>query len=473
MTSIKKNIAYNLIYRVIVMIIPLITSPYISRVLGPDNVGVFSYTSSVAYYFFLFAMLGVNNYGNREVAKSKGDKTKLSQTFWQIYYIQFFLSIILSLIYLIFVTVIDKKNILVAYIQVLYIFSAIVDINWFVFGMEEFKIATIRSTIMKGLVAICFFAFVKDASDLWIYTLIVQCGNVISLIVIWPLVKKYVYFCKPNFALIRKHLKPNFVLFLPYIASGIYIYMDKIMLGFMTNDAEIGYYQYAENIMNIPMLLTVAVGTVMLPRMSNMVKNKQNAASKSIIEKSFIQIGWINIGMFLGIAAVSRNFIPWFLGSDYARSSELLEILSVIIFLSGMCDVVRTQYMIPNSLDKQYSISIICGSIINFLLNLLLIPKLYGIGAAIASVSAYVCMFTIQCILTRKNINYLFVFRKLSPYVLIGIVMYIVVKLIEKIEFNYVLIELFLQISIGGILYIVLSFFYTKKIEMFIHRVEK
>lgn len=460
MSNIKKNISYNLMYRLITLVIPLITSPYISRVLGPENVGIFSYTNSVAYYFFIFAMLGVNNYGNRAIAKNKDDKKKLSQTFWQIYYIQLILSMILSVMYLIFISLVNRNNILVAYIQVLYVFSAALDINWFIYGMEEFKIATIRSSIMKVLVAISFFVFVKEASDIWIYTLIVQVGNIISLIVIWPLVKKYTYFCKPNPPVIISHLKPNLILFLPYIASGLYIYMDKVMLGVMAENAEIGYYQYAENIINIPMLLTVAVGTVMLPRLSNLVKSKKNSNISDILEKSFITICWINIGMFFGLMAISEKFIPWFLGSNYIRSAELIEILSVIIVLNGMCEVIRTHYMIPNELDRQYSISIIFGAIINLLVNAMLISKYGANGAAIASVMAYTCMFVFQCISTRKNIRYIFLLKKIFPYIIIGLIMFYAVELFGNLKLVHIELEIITQIFGGSVVYILISYFY-------------
>ena len=157
----KFNVIYSLIYQFFNLIIPFITAPYLARVLGPNQTGIYYETNAFAYYFFIFAMLGVNNYGNREIAKNKINKQKISETFWQIYYLQFFLTIFCFLFYLYIILEFSKHNTVIYIIQSLYVLSALFDVNWFLFGIENFKVATIRSTFVKFFTTILIFIFVK------------------------------------------------------------------------------------------------------------------------------------------------------------------------------------------------------------------------------------------------------------------------------------------------------------------------
>ena len=173
-TSPKKNFIYNIIYQLLIMIIPLITAPYLSRTVGVDGVGTYSYTYSIAYYFMLFTLLGVNNYGNRTIAKVREDKVKLSKTFWEIYSLQVSLGIIMLVCYCIYILLFCNEYRNIAVIQTLFIVSAMLDINWFFFGIEEFKKTITRNTLIKVGNIILILLAVKSKNDLWKYTLIMS-----------------------------------------------------------------------------------------------------------------------------------------------------------------------------------------------------------------------------------------------------------------------------------------------------------
>ena len=149
MSSVKRNVTYNIIYQILILIIPLITAPYLSRVVGAKGVGIYSYTYSIVYYFMLLCLLGVNNYGNRLIAKVRDDKEKLSKTFFSVYLFQLFMGIIMLIVYIIYLLCVNNEYKTIALIQSLYILSAIVDINWFFFGLEEFKATITRNTLLK------------------------------------------------------------------------------------------------------------------------------------------------------------------------------------------------------------------------------------------------------------------------------------------------------------------------------------
>ena len=194
MGEIKKNLIYNVTYQILVIILPFITAPYISRVLGAHNVGVYSYTQAFANYFYLFAMLGVMNYGNRTIAAVRDDFEEIKRRFWEIFSSQFFAGILVSIVYVIYCIYFVTENRLIYYVQFFYVISGVFDVNWFCFGLEKFKFTTIRSVLVRLGTVAAIFLFVKERSDLVVYTTILSVGNLIAAIAVWPFVLKYLGF---------------------------------------------------------------------------------------------------------------------------------------------------------------------------------------------------------------------------------------------------------------------------------------
>lgn len=453
--SIKHNLLYSTFYQLLVMIIPLITSPYLSRVLGPENIGIYSETNAFAYYFFIIAMLGVNNYGNREVSKTRDNKEKLSDTFWQIYYIQFFLTIVTSLCYIILIVFIIKKNVIIYFLQLFYVLSALFDINWFAFGMEEFKLTTIRSTFIKIVNTLLIFLLVKNSEDLIIYTLIMVLGNIFGLFMVWPLVSKYTYFRKPIFKLIIHHLKPNIVLFIPLVASSMYQYMDKILIGIFVNSKEVGFYNYAQNIISLSTSLMLGFTNVLMPRMSNMViYNKEK--SLKMVEKSIKYTTVLNIGVMFGLISISSEFIPLYLGKEYMYTALLLQILTISIPISGFANILRTTYLIPFKKDYIYVKSIIYGSIVDIVTNILLLPIISAVGSCIASILTYFTISFFQCFDTRKELNYNKYLLNCVIFLFIGLFMFLVVSMLKGCTSSEIL-SIIIRIIAGVFVYSILS----------------
>ena len=185
MSNPKNNFIYNVVYQILILIIPLITSPYLARVIGVDGVGTYSYTYSIVHYFMLFTLLGLNNYGNRAIAKVRDDKEKLSKTFWSIYIFQVIMGLSMLALYVLYVLVSNTSYKTLAIIEILFIISAILDINWLFFGMEEFKKTITRNTIVKILNVVLIFLLVKNSNDLWKYTLIMAGMTTIGQLILW------------------------------------------------------------------------------------------------------------------------------------------------------------------------------------------------------------------------------------------------------------------------------------------------
>lgn len=455
------NIFYSLLYQIVVIISPLITSPYISRILGPQNIGIYSYSYSIAYYFFLFAMLGVNDYGNRSIAFVRNDKHKLSDTFCQIYYIQCFCGVIFSILYFIYIqSVSNNHNIFL--IQLLYVLSSIVDVTWFAFGMEKFKITSIRNCIVKIISVILIFTFVKNENDLPIYCIIMSGGIIVSQFLVWPIVFKNVKFVPPNIKKILFHFKKNIVLFIPLVATSLYQGMDKIMIANLVNEKQVGFYTYAENILNIPMGILTAINTVLMPKIAHLTIKGDNSKDQ-IINLSIKLTSIIMILLSFGIFAIAPIFIPWYLGSNYIATSVLLQILSPVILLNGWDNLLRTTYLMPNSKDKVYVTSVVISSLINFFLNLIFISKIGAIGACLATVVARIATLVIQSVYIRKEFKFYKYIINSIPFILIGFAMVCLINLIPT--FESIILTLLLKMTSGGCFFILLAFTYIKKIK--------
>ena len=310
---------YNVVYQILLIILPLITTPYISRVLGSEGLGTYTYTYTIANYFMLAAMLGVKNYGNRSVAAVRENRTVLSRVFWEIYGLQFLCSALALIVYICYALTEDSVYRLVALIQGIYVFSGMLDISWLFFGVEKFKITFTRNNVNRVIDIRFVFIFLKERSDLWKYALIMTLGTLCSQGYLWLYVRKLVDWYRPKLCALKKHIIPELILFIPIIAVSLYTMMDKVMLGQMSTMSEVGYYEGASKILNIPTGVITALGTVMLPRMSNLAAKGKTRESGQYIRQSMIFAMFLAAGMMFGIAGIAEDFVPLFLGEEYEK----------------------------------------------------------------------------------------------------------------------------------------------------------
>ncbi|MCU9599707.1 oligosaccharide flippase family protein [Pallidibacillus thermolactis] len=463
MPSIKKNFLYNSVYQILLIIIPLITTPYIARVMGPSGVGIFSYTHAIAHYITVIAMLGTINYGTRSIAKIRDNKEKLSDTFWGIYYFQLLLALILSILYILYVFILVDNNKIIFIIQFIYVISAAFDTNWFCAGLENFKLLVVRNIIIRSSSVIAIFIFVKSTNDLWVYTFIMASSVLVSQLAIWPYILSKIDFKKPEVTKIKKHIKPNLILFVPVIAISIYTVMDKIMLGLISDVSEVGYYSNSERIISVARGIVVALGTVMLPRMSNLVARGENQKVLEIIRKSMIFVMFLGFALTFFVSAVSPTFVPWFLGEEFKKSALLASLLSIIIVFTSWANVVRTQYLIPYSRDKVYIVSVCTGAVVNFVINLILIPSLHALGAVIGTIFAELSVCIVQTYFARRELYIKTYLKNTCPFLIFGIIMFLAVRSVATISLHPIVL-IMLQFAIGTITYLLPSIFYIAKV---------
>lgn len=457
--SAKKNFIYNVVYQVLLLILPLITTPYIARVIGPEGVGIQSYTYSIANYFLLFAMLGINNHGSRTIAMVKDNKEELSRTFFSIYSLQVITSIFIAICYLVYIIFIAKEYKVFFWIQMIYVISAAFDINWFFFGMEQFKLTVIRNTAIKLLSVCSIFIFVKEYSDLYIYSLIIAGSALISQLVLWKFVRKFISFTKVSLENIKNQIKPVLILFIPVIAISIYKIMDKIMIGSMSSVTQVGFYENSEKIINIPLGIITALGTVMLPRISNLQQKGNNNEIKKYMSISMEFVMIIAFGAMFGIVGVAPILIPIFLGDKFNECISIVSLLSITLLFIAWANVIRTQFLIPRKFDKIYVVSTILGAVINFISNLFFVSKYGALGATIGTILAEASVAIYQTIMVRKYLEINIYLKKSIVYLFPAIVMFLCIRSMQNLFVKPVLTAI-IQIIAGGSIYCLLVFIY-------------
>ncbi len=451
MKTTNKNFLYNILYQALAIVFPLIITPYISRILGVENIGIYSYTYSIVCYFMLFALLGINNYGTREISKAI-DK---SQKFTSIYLLQLILSFISIILYIIFIFVADNEYKLVLTIQGIFLLSVIFDINWFFFGIEEFKLAISRNIIIKILSTISIFILVKTENDLILYIIIMSVSTFISQIYMWLHLKRYIKFVKVNLFDIYIHLKPVLILFIPTIAYSIYRIMDKIMIGSITTTIDLSNYDSAEKIVTIPIMIVVAIGTVMLPYMSKVSKKEL----KEKITQNFKMTFTFVLPLAFGLFVIANDFTIVFFGPEFTKTADIIRLIIPTILFSAIASTVRNSYLIPHNKETIYVTATIIGAVINLILNLILI-NLYGVyGACIGTLSTEAVIMLYQTIKTRKEVNYKKMLKDLIITIIKGSIMAISIYLIGLLISN-VYAKLISQILLGIIIYFSLNYKY-------------
>lgn len=452
MKNVNKNFLYNIIYQIFIFIIPLISTPYISRILGVNNIGIYSYTYSIVYYFMLVSMLGINNHGARTIAKIQNDKNEKSREFFSIYSIQLSLSLLMVICYIVFIFCSNSEYKLFMMIQSIYLISVIFDINWFFFGLEKFKITISRNIIIKLLSLVLIFVFVKCENDLWKYCLIMSLSTLISQMYMWLFLRKEIEFTKISFRDVNKHIKPCIILFIPVIAYSIYRVMDKTLIGLLSNTYELGFYESAEKVLNIPISIYTALGTVMLPHMS---KTSDDEFSKKI-NYSFKLGFFTTIPILTGLFVVSKDFTILFFGYDYLKTSLIIKILLPSILFSLIANVVRTNYLIPKKMDNIYIMSTMIGAIINLIFNMIFIPIYGAIGACIGTILAEFSVMIYQLVKTRQNIHTIEITKILLVYIIKSLIMGIIIYLIG-ICIDNIFIKLVVQVIIGIVIYLIMN----------------
>lgn len=402
---IARNYIYNTCYQILVLVAPLVTTPYISRVLGASGIGIYNYAQSIATYFIYVGAVGTTIYGQREIAYAQNDQKKRSEIFWEIATIKFVAVTFCAVIYFLFFCKGGEYS-SVYRILILEVFASMFDISWFFMGMENFKVTVIRNTIIKLIGIILIFTFVKSSDDVIVYTLCLTLPIFIGNISLWFSLPRYLTKVRIHTQGVIRNIRPALILFLPQLAIEVYAVLDKTMLGALASDIrEVGYYSQASRIIKILLALVTSLGTVMLPAMSSAYAHGQKDVITTSIKKSFRFVYMLGFALMFGGCSIASNFVPIFFGAGYDRVIILIVMISPIIVIIATSNVIGKQYLLPTSQEKYYTISVVTGAMMNIVLNVILIARFDAVGASIATVFAELTVTSIQAFVVRKQLN--------------------------------------------------------------------
>ena len=458
---------------------PLITTPYLSRVLGAENIGIYSYTLSITTYFILLGSLGVSTYGQREIAYVRDNEKLRTKTFFEILIMRT-ITLTISIIIFYFSFASNGEYSMYYKILLLEIIANMIDISWFFQGQEEFKKTVIRNTIVKFISIVCIFLFVKTQNDLSKYFLIYVLSTLLGNFSLWLYLPKYIQRIRTKELKIWRHFKPTIELFIPQIAMQIYTVLDKTMIGAIVEDkSEVGFYEQAQKIIKLLVTIATALATVMVPRMANTFANGEKDKLKEYLNKSFKFVLLLVFPLMLGIISIANKFVPIFYGEGYEKVVDILYafcplyliiVISPIILAIGLSGVMGTQYLLPTKQQKKYTISVVVGSIVNFIFNMIFINLWQSIGASIATVIAEFTVTGIQFYLMRKEIRLLDVLKMAKKYCIAGIIMFCI-SIMISILIKDNLLSIIIQIGISAIVY--MGILLLMKDELVLEGIEK
>lgn len=449
-----KNYLYNAFYQVFILIIPLITTPYLSRVLGPTGVGINSYTNSIIQYFILFGSIGVNLYGNRQVAFVRRDRDKLTATFYEIFFMRVGTIALAYVAFLLFLAVANRYQ--TYYLaQSLSVIAAAFDISWFFMGMENFAVTVLRNFVVKLITLVSIFTLVKSEADLTMYILILSLSLLLGNLTLFPSLHRYIGKLQWQKLRIWRHFKPSVFLFIPQIATQIYLVVNKTMLGSMVSVQAAGYFDQSDKMIKMVLAIVTATGTVMLPHVANAFANGEEEKTREFLYKSFSFVTALSVPMMFGLMAVTRKFVPLFFSTKFQAVVPLMMVEAVVILLIAWSNAIGTQFLLPTKQVRAYTMSVVLGAVVNIVMNIPLIILWGAMGTAIATVLSELTVTGYQLYAIRLQVDYKKIFLDTGKYFFAGVLMFIGVSILDNTTMsNWIM--LVVEVGLGILVYLII-----------------
>ena len=450
--STRKNTLYNMAYRLFSMLLPLVTAPWLSRAVGTEGVGLYGYAWAISYTFCLMGLLGLENYGPRAIAQAKDDKLSLDRTFSAIWKMQLLVAGLTLLVWCGYVAFVAGAEKQIAFHLTLMSVSCLVNADWCLMGLDQFKPIALRNTVVKLIAAAAVFIFVRKPEDLWIYAFAWSMSTFVGCLSCFLSLKGKVRYVRVPWKEAFVHLKPCAVLSISVIAVSVYRQMSKVMIGALSDMHQTGLYENADKIILCLAGFISAIGTVMLPKISHMTAKGMLDDVKKHIDASMDMVMCMVCALGFGLASVAVEFAPLFYGEDFAESGLLMIPLAMTLLTIGFANVIRTQWVLPQKRDGIFVKSVLTGAAVNVTLNALLIPSMGAMGAVVATLAAEFSVPLVQFVILRRELPFLRYVKYALTYSVIGLVMCGVVRLAARLPIGGWL-GLAVQVAAGGFTY--------------------
>lgn len=472
MVTLKKNIFYSTILTTANYIFPLLTYPYVSRVLGVDKIGICNFVDSIINYFVLFSMLGVGIVGIREIAKNKNDKECLNKTFNSLFFLNTLSTTIMLVLLIIAINIVPKLN---EHKELMYIgaFKLVFNyllIEWLYKGLEDFKFITNRTVIIRCLYVISVFIFIHDVNDYKLYYLLMALMVVLNSIVNILYSRKFVKYSLSNIY-IKPYIRPFIILGLYMLLTSMYTSFNVAYLGFVAGETEVGYYTTATKLYGIILSVFTAFTGVMLPRMSALIAEHNIDEFKNLLKKSVNLLFGFSIPLISFTMIFAKPIILLLSGKGYDGAITPMQIVMPLILIIGYEQILVIQTLMPLKYDKAILINSIVGACIGILLNILLVSKYKSVGSAFVwFISELSVLFTAQYFVWKKN-KIKFPFKYFFKNIIDNIPLLALMLLIYLMDQNSI-INMFIGCAIMLIYSIVVQYFILKN-SIFINLINK
>lgn len=451
--KVLKNYAYNLSYQLLVIVLPIITTPYVTRIFSSKDLGTYGYFNSIVTYFILLATLGVANYGTKEISSNRKD---IRKNFWGIYTLQLIATFLSLLLYALLCLFLPAMQNMVAYILGLSLVSKGMDISWLFQGLEDFRRITARNTTVKLLGVISIFLFVKTSGDLYLYVFLLTFFELLGQLSMWLPARPYIGEPQFDLSFAKKHLKPVILLFLPQIAISLYVTLDRTMLGALSSTNDVGIYDQALKIINILLTLVTSLGSVMLPRVSGLLSSGDYKAVNKMHEFSFLIYNLVIFPIIAGLLVVNKDFVSFFLGKGFQAANIAIAIMVFRMFFIGWTNIMGIQILIPHNKHREFMLSTTIPAFVSVGLNLLLIPPFGFIGASIVSVLTEALVWVIQLNFARKFMKDVSILPAMSKIIIASVVMYLGLFVFRTFVQFKPMLNVAVDGFVGAIIYLIL-----------------
>lgn len=466
--SVKVNFAYNLINSVVGLLFPIITFPYVTRVIMADGIGKVNFLNAIISYIALFSAIGIPIYAVREIAKVRDDIKKRNQTTTEILLLHLLLTIIGYIVVFVLSLTINRihQDIWLFLLLSVQLLLTAIGVLWFYQAIEDFKYITIRSLCMRLVVLVALFVFVKSKEDLYHYAAISILAEVGNNLINFIHLRKYFRFSDIKWGElnIKRHIKPSLRIFVLNIITSIYVNLDSVMLGFLSSDAAVGFYTAAVRITKATLGVIGTLGNVLLPRLSNYIASGAIKEFETTANKAMNIIVTTTVPMAIGLVFIAPQLIRVFCGTGFDPSILTLQLISPIIIFIGLSNMAGLQILYPQGKENLVIKATLVGAIVNLILNFALIPFFAQYGAAVATSFAEFSVTTTMFIIGKKFISYKIVNNKNLKILFFSLIMCLPILLIQRLNMS-VFVLLPLEITLCGLLYIL--FLWRTKNELF------
>ncbi|WP_281830055.1 MULTISPECIES: oligosaccharide flippase family protein [Lactobacillus] len=414
------NIVYNAVYQIFLVLIPLITVPYLSRVLGPKTYGIYSSVNNTMQFLMVFCTLSVSYIGMRTISRTRvyGTPQDLTDAFWGLWYFQGIAGLVTIIIVLAITNLshIQYWNYII--LMTPYLISAQVDISWFFQGLADFGRVVFKNTAVKLVSVVLILLWVKSPGDLWKYLLIMSVSTMLGSFVFWFDIHRYVGKPVAHFYKYQTTIRSIITLLIPQIATQIYTSLDKPILGIFQNSTQVAYYDNSQRISNMILGVITSISLVIMPKMASEGKKTQQV----VLKKSLEATAMLGTLFSVIIMANTKQFVPFFFGQKYTPMTPLMFFFTLTIIMIPTGGVFANQFALANRRDKDYALPVIIGAILEVVLSFLLDRPYGAAGAMVAILITEFIVLLLRLWIVRDGYDFKYSFKDIPKYFLIAIV---------------------------------------------------